>query len=574
MTARTDGRNASAMLKRLALLTALAAVCVAPALASPPRVSTLPIPGHPQAVKIERDILDVTYAMDASQASQAGLADDAGRAPSYAPRTIAARVARLRADMAAMRALPWRTYSVDEQIDMRFLYAVAQNNLHELTAERLYTHRPGQWIELLANDYVNLLTYSPERDDVRQKLTAQIPAMVAEMRKYCTAPTTRDVATTDGIVDGVLKMLANEPATPQREAAVNALTSYKVYLKTLHPGRDYAVVGATNYAWRLKHIELLPWTPSELLALAQRERAAVDKETAALKPQVIEPKPTPEQIALAKSLDQQKLLALYNDIEKQHFAKLRTLDILTIPAGVGPIVARVTPDAMVPFGDGGSMNPPATYSPSNVGFWNVEHFNPQMSEADRIQDVLDAQDFTLTGMGPYSVHEGVPGHHMQLSIARLNKDPLRSIVSDSVQNEGWALYAEDEFWQAGGLGSSANAHYNTLRSWRHRVNRVIYDVNIETGKWTLQQGADFAQDAAPGKGTIGGDVTRSYNWPAQLICYFAGKEQILSLKAAYKKKMGARYSEKAFNDELLSLGSVPYVFARAKMLGEPVPDFD
>jgi len=59
-----------------------------------------------------------------------------------------------------------------------------------------------------------------------------------------------------------------------------------------------------------------------------------------------------------------------------------------------------------------------------------------------------------------------------------------------------------------------------------------------------------------------------------LICYFAGKEQILSLKAAYKKKMGARYSEKAFNDELLSLGSVPYVFARAKMLGEPVPDFD
>jgi uncharacterized protein (DUF885 family) len=68
-------------------------------------------------------------------------------------------------------------------------------------------------------------------------------------------------------------------------------------------------------------------------------------------------------------------------------------------------------------------------------------------------------------------------------------------------------------------------------------------------------------------------VQRTINWPTQLICYFAGKEQILMLKAAVKAKLGSAYSERAFNDELLALGSVPYVFARAKLLGEPVPDF-
>lgn len=172
------------------------------------------------------------------------------------------------------------------------------------------------------------------------------------------------------------------------------------------------------------------------------------------------------------------------------------------------------------------------------------------------------------------MHEGIPGHHLQLSIARLNADPLRSIVSDPVQNEGWALYAEDEFWSAGGLGRSANAHYNTLRSWRFRVRRVFYDVNVESGAWTLQQAADWQQNAAAGKAQINDDVLRAINWPAQLICYFAGKEQIVRLKAEYKAKMGRRYSERAFNDALLSLGSVPYVFARAELLGERVPPFD
>jgi uncharacterized protein (DUF885 family) len=101
----------------------------------------------------------------------------------------------------------------------------------------------------------------------------------------------------------------------------------------------------------------------------------------------------------------------------------------------------------------------------------------------------------------------------------------------------------------------------------------VYDVNVETSVWSLQQAADWKHATRPGKGTIDPDVQRSINWPAQLIGYFSGREEILALKDAYKKKVGRAYSERTFNDELLALGSVPYVFARAKMLGEPVPDF-
>jgi uncharacterized protein (DUF885 family) len=109
--------------------------------------------------------------------------------------------------------------------------------------------------------------------------------------------------------------------------------------------------------------------------------------------------------------------------------------------------------------------------------------------------------------------------------------------------------------------------------WRSRIRRVVYDV-IETGAWTLQRAADWRAQTARGKTPVSPEILRAINWPAQLICYFAGKEQILALKRDYRARLGGAYSERRFNDELLALGSVPYVFARAKMLGEPVPDFD
>jgi len=220
------------------------------------------------------------------------------------------------------------------------------------------------------------------------------------------------------------------------------------------------------------------------------------------------------------------------------------------------------------------MNPPPPFIADDTGWWNVEHFDPKMPLAQRESAIRYSVLYRLNGMGPYAAHEGVPGHHLQLSIARLNPDPVRNLFQDPVQNEGWALYAEQEMWAQGGLGDAVQTHDAVLESWRARIRRVIYDVNMETGAWTLQQAADWSRQTAPGKTPVSPEILRAINWPAQLICYFAGKEQILALKRDVKAKWGAAYSERRFNDELLALGSVPYVFARAKMLGEPVPDFD
>lgn len=202
----------------------------------------------------------------------------------------------------------------------------------------------------------------------------------------------------------------------------------------------------------------------------------------------------------------------------------------------------------------------------------MEHFRSDWTQQKREERVVSSQEWRRTGMGTYAAHEGVPGHHLQLSIARLHPNPLRSLFTDGTLVEGWAMYAEEIFWQAGGLGSSPGAEYRKLRSWRGRIRRVFYDVNVECGDWSLQDGADFRHQARHDQGRIDEDVLRAIHWPAQLICYFSGKIQILELKEAYRAKLGPDFTERQFNDALLAEGSIPIALIRAKLLGEPVPE--
>lgn len=538
-----------------------------------PRLATLEIPGDAAFVARAKDILDVRFAIDPSIAAGGGLFDDAARVPSFHPDTVGALVARLDSDIAALRGMAWRDWNVDRQVDWRWMLAAAEDALLQLTDERLYLHRPGAWLEPLANTWIALITYAPDRADIRLCLMRAIPGMVDEMRQVIASPTARDVTTAKGLVEGIVVSLQAEPPGAERDAAIAALASYGADVAALRDLPDYTVIGATRYENRLRRAMLLPWSPRQLLALAQRELSATDAAMAALKPRVTSPPaPTPEQVEIGKQLDQKRLLALYDDITRADRAFLDASAMLTVPAAVGPIRTRPTPEGMIPLtGDGGSMNPPPPFGASNVGWWNVEHFREDWPLEKRAERVRVAQGHRTNGMGPYAVHEGVPGHHLQLSIARLNPNPLRNLLQDYALVEGWSMYAEEMFWRAGGFGDSPDAEYRMLTSWRGRIRRVFYDVYVESGDWTLQDAGDFRHDALRGQGRVDEDNLRAINWPTQLIGYFAGKMQILELREAYRAKLGPAYSDRKFHDALLAEGSIPPALIRAKLLGEPVP---
>jgi len=546
----------------------------AAAAAAPPSLATLDIPGDPAFAAVARDILAVRFALDPSIAAGDGLVDDAARVPSFDADTVAARIRRLDAALQTLLGMPWRNWEIDRQIDWRWMYASAEDARLQLAEEKLYLHRPASWFEPLANTYVALLTYAPERADLRARLTRAVPEMVAEMRRVAATPTARDVDDAADLAAGILTTLASEPPGAEREAAAAALTAYVDRLESLTGLPECAVIGADRYAARLRRALLLPWSPQQLLALSQRALTEADAAMAELRPRLQEAAPaTPGQIELAGNLDQKALLALYDEIVRADRAFLDSAGLVTIPAAVGPILARPTPEPIIPLsGDGGSMNPAPPIGGSNVGWWNVEHVPADWSMERRADRVVSMQGWQRTGMGPYAVHEGVPGHHLQLSLARLHPNPLRNLLGDTGFIEGWAMYAEEMFWRAGGLGDSPDAEFATVRSWRGRIRRVFYDVHVECGDWTLQEAADFRAQVRRGRGEIDNDVLRAINWPAQLICYFAGKMQILELREAWRRKLGPEYTDRKFHDALLAEGSIPVALIRAKLLGEDVPE--
>lgn len=526
-----------------------------------PRVATLELPGPPRFAKLARDVTAVVVAVDPSVAANAGLFEDAARVPSFSAEAVAALVARLDADLAALDRLPSDRWPVDSRIDLRWIEAQAELTRHALVVDRMHERRPGQWLEPVSNSFIALLSYAPERVYLQERLWAQLPAMLAEMRRVCTAPTRRDAATGARLARALAAMAAPRPVAAELER-------YATELEALRPEREFAVVGAESYAWRLEHGLLLPWTPAELLALAEADLAAIDARIAAFPP-VTPALPTAEQQARVVAFDQAALVALYDRVSEAHRAATERAGWVSVPATVGPIRARPTPPALVPLtGDGGSMNPPPTFGDDPVGWWNVDTVRPDWSEARRLDQIVALEDHRRNGFGPYAAHEAFPGHHLQLSLARLNPDPLRSVLMDSGLVEGWALYAEEVFHAHGGLGDDPAAELAILRSYRSRIARVVYDVRIETGAWSLAEGMAFKR-GAPAEPDE--DLLRSINWPTQLVAYYAGKKQLVALREELRARQGAAFDERAFHDAVLAEGSIPVALIRAKLLGEALP---
>ncbi|MCB9673320.1 MAG: DUF885 family protein [Alphaproteobacteria bacterium] len=560
-------------MRSTSILLALAActhAAVTPAVPAEPTtvgLRTLPIPGPDDFVAIARDVLDAIGEVDPSVLAGAGLVDDAVRVPHLDEPHRAASIERLDRDLAALRALPWRDWDVHTQVDVRWVYAVAETTRHTLAEEDAHTHRPAQWLEPVSNTLIAFASDVPERPELQDRLLVLVPAMLDEMRAVCVSPTARDLAI------AIPTARAIEATAELRGATevVEALRSYVAELEATTPDRDFAVVGPDAYAWRLRHQLMLPWTPEELVARADAAQAEVEAALADLPPRTRPPPATDEQRAEAEALDRDGFLALYQGMAEANREATLAGGWVSIPDGVGPIRVRETPDAIVAIsGDGGSMNPPPAVGASNVGWWNVEHFASLQTPEDRLATVTAVHDFRRNGLGPYAAHEGIPGHHLQLSVARLNPDPLRSILQDMVTCEGWGLYVEEVFWAHGGLGDDPLAHTNVLHANRGRILRVKTDVMVETGQWTLEQAAAFRRGTPDAE--VDEEVLRAVNWPTQLVTYFAGKTLLRDLRAEVEAKRGDAFDERAFHDELLAAGTIPIALIRAEMLGEPVPD--
>lgn len=156
-----------------------------------------------------------------------------------------------------------------------------------------------------------------------------------------------------------------------------------------------------------------------------------------------------------------------------------------------------------------------------------------------------------------AVHEGYPGHHLQLTCANLNPSYARALTGATETVEGWAHYCEDMMKETGFSGDPATKFAQmTDQIWR--ACRIIIDIDLHRGKMTFDEAVDFLvnETGMERPGAVG-EVRRYTYTPGYQLSYLLGKHLILQLQKDVKKALGRGYSDKFFHDTILYAGSLP-----------------
>jgi len=164
-------------------------------------------------------------------------------------------------------------------------------------------------------------------------------------------------------------------------------------------------------------------------------------------------------------------------------------------------------------------------------------------------------------------HEGVPGHHMQLSVQQqltgLPKFRLHGLGFNAYI-EGWALYAE-ELGKEVGFYQDPVSDYGRLSSELFRAVRLVVDTGIHSKGWTRDQVVEFfRKSGAVDEPTIQSETDRYIAWPAQALSYKLGQLKIRELRERARKELGPKFDIRKFHDEMLDGGTLPLDLLEAR----------
>jgi uncharacterized protein (DUF885 family) len=157
-------------------------------------------------------------------------------------------------------------------------------------------------------------------------------------------------------------------------------------------------------------------------------------------------------------------------------------------------------------------------------------------------------------------HEGVPGHHMQLSVQQqltgLPKFRLHGLGFNAY-SEGWALYAE-QLGKEVGFYQDPVSDFGRLSSELFRAVRLVVDTGIHSKGWTRDQVVDFfRKSGAVDEPTIQSETDRYIAWPAQALSYKLGQLKFRELRDRAQKELGTKFDIRTFHDEMLDGGTLP-----------------
>jgi len=174
-------------------------------------------------------------------------------------------------------------------------------------------------------------------------------------------------------------------------------------------------------------------------------------------------------------------------------------------------------------------------------------------------DTYDATERNLYQVEDIAYHEGIPGHHLQISIAHELTDvpEFRKYSNYTAFAEGWGLYAE-QLGKDVGFYQDPYSDYGRLEADIWRAIRLVVDTGVHSEGWSRQQMVDyFYEHSNVDEPSVQAEVDRYIAWPSQALAYKIGQLKILELRAKAQKELGSKFDIRAFHDEVIDSGSLP-----------------
>jgi len=312
------------------------------------------------------------------------------------------------------------------------------------------------------------------------------------------------------------------------------------------PGMWSLPDGEARYAWNVKGSTTSDLTPEQIHQIGLSEVARIEGQMA----------------DLAKTLGFQDVKALNAAIEadpKRHFhSRQEIIDLykhyIDQMWGKLPELFGRLPKAKV------EVVPVEEFREKEASAAQYDTGAPDGSRPGRVQvNTGDAAHRKTISTESTAYHEGVPGHHMQLSIAQElpTLPPFRQQGGYTAFVEGWALYTES-LGKEVGFYQDPYSDYGRLQDEMLRAIRLVVDTGFHYKHWTRDQVVKFFHDhSGIDEVEVQSETDRYIVWPGQALAYKVGQLKITELRERAKKALGPKFDIRKFHDEVLGAGALP-----------------
>jgi uncharacterized protein (DUF885 family) len=345
--------------------------------------------------------------------------------------------------------------------------------------------------------------------------------------------------------DAVLAAVADQIIPAYQRFAAFVRNDYAPHGRT-EPGVWSLPDGAARYRFEIRRMTTTDRTPEEIHALGLKQIDDIEA----------------EMLAVAHKLGFKDLATLNDHIknERRFYATSgqQVLDLYTNYArGMEPELPKLfghlpkSKLTVIPMEASRSKNAvPADYTDgaadgSRPGHINVNEWDPEHRLVLNIEAI--------------AYHEGIPGHHLQLSLAQemQNLPEFRRHAGYTAFVEGWALYAE-RLGKEVGHYQDPYSDYGRLENEMWRAIRLVIDTGVHEKHWSRDQMVEyFHRYTAMDEPNVQSEVDRYIAWPGQALAYKLGQLEILKLREEARQKLGDKFDIRAFHDEVLGNGALP-----------------